>query len=588
MACLRFRTRGATIREATMKTGAASTDVLLPVALERARGLSPVMFVAMVSWMLVIALTERVPPVLIALNILSCSITAGVAIASRSARFARAGHVLCNLLWCAPIVSTLAAAWLTPAPLFTTLLSLETIGAVVLLDTRWVVATTTVVQLIWIVMCLRRPGDAATMICTLATAQAFAIAMQIVLRRAMVRQTETAAALELQLAERTRLEAQLFHAQRMEAVGTLAAGLAHDMNNVLASISSFASLLDDEVTSTRGRADLDQIMMQSLRGAELTRGLLAFSRRGQYRKQTIRIDDIVLEVLPILERTLPREVEIKDKLDGRKLCVDGDPTQLGQALVNIGINAADAMKGRGSLTISTVALELAGESASTLALAPGRYARIELTDDGPGMDEAVKGRVFEPFFTTKPAGQGTGLGLSAVWGIVHAHQGAVTVDSTPSKGTTFTIYLPIVDAETPSRKLPVIARTTRLQRVGTVLVIDDEPAVRAGTARILERMGLTTILAVHGAEGLELHKAHASAIDLVILDMGMPVMGGAECFRKLRETSNVPVLIATGFAVDEDVQDLVARGASLIEKPYAANALIAEVARLLEPAKLTG
>lgn len=569
-------------------------SVLLPIALERARRLGPLLLVAIVGWTAILALTGRGSVTLVGIYLTMSVLVGAIVIAARSPRATRWGHMMCNVGWCAPLVCTLATMYVSPSLHDASLFAIEIIGAVILFNTRWVVVTTTIAQVIWIALCLRHPDSAGVLIAIGVTAQAFAIALQVVLRRAMLHHATTSAALEMQLAERTRLEGQLFHAQRMEAVGTLAAGLAHDMNNVLASISSFASLLDDEVTSPRGRADLDQIVTQALRGAELTRGLLAFSRRGQYRKQRIRIDDIVLEVLSILERTLPREVEIKGKLECGEQCVEGDSSQLSQALVNIGINAAYAMKGRGCFTITTDVVALAGEAAEAVALPPGRYARIAAADDGPGMPDEVRRHVFEPFFTTKPAGEGTGLGLSALWGIVQAHLGAVTVDSILTKGATFTIYLPAVDGEGPSRKLPVIGRTSKLQRIGTVLVIDDEPAVRAGTARILERMGLTSLVASNGAEGLDLHAANASSIDLVILDMGMPVMGGAECFRKLRETSNIPVLIATGFANDEDVQSLVARGASLIEKPYPANALIAEVARLLElskpaaPAERTG
>ena len=558
-----------------------SHGVLSPIASERARILSPVMFVAMLTWFGFLGITGRLSPVATVVDALTCAMAGVTALLARRASFARRGNALLAVVWCSPVISTLVAAYEAPGPLYAMLLPLEIVGTVVLLDTRWVVGLLGTLLGIWIAMNLGGT-DAAVYILVVVTATTFAIAMQIMMRRAILAHATTAAELTHHLAERTRLEQQLLHAQRMEAVGTLAAGLAHDMNNVLGSITSFAAILDDEVQPTRGRSDLEQIVTQSLRGAELTRGLLAFSRRGQYRKETIRIDDIVLEVLPMLERTLPRSIVVSHQLAGGARCIEGDPVQLGQALVNLAINAAEAMRGNGTLSIATTVLELAGDAATTLELPPGSYARLQVTDTGVGMDAATRLRMFEPFFTTKPAGEGTGLGLAAVWGIIQAHRGIVAVDSTKGHGATFSVYLPVSRARKPSHLPPVVTRTARLDRVGTVLVADDEPAVRAGTVRILQRMGLSALEAENGEDALAKFDNHTGTIDLVILDMGMPVMGGAECFRKLRERSQVPVLIATGYAVDEHVQEIVATGAGLIEKPYPANDLIRAVAKLLE------
>ena len=558
----------------------------MPIARERARTLAPAVFLAMLGWVVIIEATGGMSGGVLGIEVTMCGVAAIVAWITRRGRAPVGyGHALCAALWSAPVIGTLTAAYADPQPVYATLLQLEIVSAVVLLDTRSVIALLGAVLGLWVPLGLRDAGGPVVSILPAVTAATLALAMQIVMRRALVIQATTAAELKLQLAERTRLEEQLLHSQRMEAVGTLAAGLAHDMNNVLASITSFAGLLDDELDSPRARADLAQIVSESMRGAELTRGLLAFSRRGQYRKQTIRIDDVVHEVLPMLTRTLPRSIAIHDELNGDNLCVDGDPIQLGQALVNLGLNAAHAMTGTGTLAIATAVLELRDEAAAALALRPGRYARLRVSDTGAGMDEATRRRVFEPFFTTKPAGTGTGLGLSAVWGIVQSHQGAISVESTVGHGTTFCIYLPVVDAVPATRALPVMMPTEPLQRVGTVLVTDDEPAVRRSTARLLQRMGLVVLQAANGEEALAQLGTHAATIDLVILDMGMPVMGGAECFRKLREVSEVPVLIATGYAADAEVQELLARGAALIEKPYPSNAFIHEVGRLLEAGK---
>ena len=373
---------------------------------------------------------------------------------------------------------------------------------------------------------------------------------------------------ELQRAqeERARLQEQLLHSQRMEAVGTLAAGIAHDMNNVLMSISSLASLLEDSDRRTM-HEDVNLILMQTERGASLTRSLLAFSRRGQYRKRPIALWEVVRQLIPILQRTLPKSIAIRVELPDERVCVEADSTHLEQMLLNLALNARDAMGGAGTLSI-------VGD------LARDGRARLRVGDTGTGMDEATRIRVFEPFFTTKPLGKGTGLGLSTVWGIVQAHGGEITVDSTPGAGATFTILLPASDAE-PTPRIPLTRLPTAepvIEVRGTVLVVDDEAAVRNTSMRLLERMGLDVITAENGLDALA--KLH-DGVQLVVLDMGMPVMGGAECFRRLRERSDVPVLIATGFASDEEAQAIVARGASLLEKPFTSARLKHEVSRLL-------
>jgi len=562
---------------------AASTDMLAEIAFYRARHLSPVLFFAMSAWCLVLQFTER--PALLGsiVNCVTGAIVGITAIIARRDVSPRWGHLLCGLMWCCPVSSTLVGAWLAPEPIYAVLLPLEMVGAAVLLDTRWVIGLMIAVQAFWIPLSLRANAhDASLFLMTATTAQVFALVMQIIIRRALVVHANTARELKLQLAERMRLEDQLLHSQRMDAVGTLAAGLAHDMNNVLGSITSFAGLLDDEVRSASGRADLDQIVAQSMRGAELTRGLLAFSQHGKYRKQALGIDEVVLEVLPILERTLPRSIAIRHELHGRELGVEGDPTQLHQVLVNLAVNAAHAMSNHGELVISADVVSLQGQVPGMLGLRAGRHARFRVIDTGTGMDDATRRRVFEPFFTTKSAGKGTGLGLSTAWGIVQSHHGAITVDSTLGKGSTFTFYLPVIGEASAKRAPAVTDRTVRPVKVGTVLIADDEPVVLAGTARIVQRMGGVTLQACNGEQALDLHREHAPEIDLVILDMVMPVMGGAECFRRLRENSQVPVLISTGYAVDADVQEMVARGAGLIEKPYRSNELIDQVVKLLD------
>ena len=385
---------------------------------------------------------------------------------------------------------------------------------------------------------------------------------------------------ELERSERDRnnLNDQLLHQQRLEAAGSLAAGLAHDMNNVLAAIYGLAELLLDDSNDERIRGELEQIVQQAERGASLTRSLLAFSRKGQYRKQVLELDAVIKSALPLLAHTLPKSIHVKAQLGAGETRIDGDPVQLVQVLVNFSINAAHAMKSEGGLTIATSIVQLGGKGAERLALAPGAYVKLDVTDTGCGMDATTRSRVFEPFFTTKPQGEGTGLGLALVWGVVKGHDGAVEVTSEVGQGSTFSVYLPITTAT------PIVVAPTRAPRASnkhTVLVVDDEPLVRAGVTRMLERLGYSVLGAANGAEALRVFGTNPG-IGLVILDMNMPVMNGAECFTKLRAITSVPVLIATGYALDKDVQTIVARGAALIEKPFSSSALIVEIARLLD------
>ena len=380
--------------------------------------------------------------------------------------------------------------------------------------------------------------------------------------------------------ERDRLQNQLLHPHRMEVAGTLAAGLAHDMNNVLAAISSIAEVLLDEPREPEVRNDLEQIVAQAERGAALTRSLLAFSRKGQYRRAIGSVDEIVRNVVALLGHTLPKLVIVRDQLGCGAACVDGDAVQLGQVLINLCLNAADAMAGKGTLILTSQVVELDPAAAGALGVAPAKYAQVAVRDDGCGMDEDTRRRAFEPFFTTKPQGKGTGLGLALVWGVVSAHDGAVAIESKLQVGTTVSIYLPISTAAPARAPAPVQARA--LPTDTTILVVDDEPAVRSGTTRILERLGYSVLGASDGAEALRVFEAHENAIGLVVLDMKMPVMDGAECFRRLRKQSAVPVLLATGYAIDEDVQKLVAHGAALIEKPFSASSLTVEVTRVLQ------
>ncbi len=494
----------------------------------------------------------------------------------------RFAHLFLALVWMIPITGTLLTQAFTRDPVLTYVLTVELLACGLLLRAPWVLGAFAIIDIVWLVIAIdhnTKPLFGALIIMS----EVIGFLFHRVYTRQIVRaethrreQEQTAEKLAAQLdelrrseEERGRLHEQLVHAQRMEAVGTLSAGLAHDMNNILGSIMSFAELARTDLDSPAGnpREELELIISQAARGAELTRALLAFSRRGQYRKQPVVIGDLVREVSSMLTRTLPKSIALRVKLPDEPLYVAGDPTQLVQVLINLAVNAADAMRDSGTLSID--------------ASVHGRFTHIEVSDTGSGMDEETLKRMFEPFFTTKARGKGTGLGLSTVWGIVTGHDGSLDVRSTVGVGTTFTIRLPLTAERPPSLPAPVETPTKEKVVRTKILVVDDEPHVRRGTRRILERKGYETLEAANGAEALEVFAAHAEEIGLVVLDMMMPVMGGRECFEQLRTRTDVPVLVTTGHTSDDAAQQLIAQGAAFLEKPFPAADLVREAARLL-------
>ncbi len=561
-------------------------SVLVPVVRERARILAPAIWLCSIAFVLASG-RFGVRPELWAYAcwwvVLGCqaALVFGFVAHKIPDRFVQLASSA--TLWF-PALITATGMYSTHLGVYSTLFIVMVASAGSLLDRKLALGTIAAFVLIGSVLIVRSVTQYPAMcISVLVFAAVGAVPIHVLMVRAFVRAElnraaadEAARQLELRIEElqraneeRAQLSDQLLHSQRMEAVGTLAAGIAHDMNNVLASVNGLADLLLSELKPQHLRDDVEQILAQTERGAALTRSLLAFSRRGQYRKRPLRLWELVRGVVPILERTLPKSISIQCELRN-DVCIDGDPTHLEQVLVNLALNARDAMSGSGTLTIC-------GDL-------DAQQARLRVSDSGIGMDEATRHRVFEPFFTTKPLGKGTGLGLSTVWGIVQAHGGSIAVASTPGNGAAFTIHLPLSDATpialgraTTSQEVVVVQTTPR-----KVLVADDEVAVRNASKRQLERIGIDVITAENGIEALEKFAANRASIGLVILDMGMPGMGGAECFAKLREQSDVPVLIATGYAVEEEAQKLVGLGASFLEKPYSADQFRREVMRLLK------
>ncbi|HYW85205.1 MAG TPA: response regulator [Spirochaetia bacterium] len=378
----------------------------------------------------------------------------------------------------------------------------------------------------------------------------------------------------MDITERKRLQTQVLQAQKMDALGLLAGGIAHDFNNLLTAISAnLQLLLLDAPKETDMYHDLMQIMSTVERGTALTRQLRFFTRQATGTRQIISLNDVVQETWEIFKHTFPPEITIQLSLAPSPWTIEADPNQMSQVLVNLCMNARDAMTdapagpdGR-TITIETANIELKDEDAArSVGARPGRYMRLTVRDTGVGMSPELLERLFIPFVTTKGERSGTGLGLAVVYGIVASHQGFIDVQSEVGKGSTFEVFLPMTERrEAPIEDLPA---PTLVHGQGTILVVDDEPQVREVISRVLASCGYTVITAEDGREALR-RFGDGSAIDLVVLDMVMPGMGGRECLARLREAdAAVRVLIATGYTSDGSAQELLGEGAlAIVEKP---------------------
>jgi signal transduction histidine kinase/ActR/RegA family two-component response regulator len=381
--------------------------------------------------------------------------------------------------------------------------------------------------------------------------------------------------------ETERLEARVHQSERLESVGQLAGGIAHDFNNLLAVILNYSAFVTDELGEDHpARADVDEIRRAADRAAALTQQLLIFSRRERVKPEVFDINDVVSDTEKLLRRTLGEHVELVTTLASDLWPVEADRGQLEQVLVNLAVNARDAMPEGGRLTVETSNLEFADDLVTAhAALPPGRYSRITTTDTGTGMSREVADRVFEPFYTTKPKGSGTGLGLATVFGIVAQAGGHIDLYSEPGLGSVFKIYLPAAEGAVPS---PVEKGASELHvtRGETVLLVEDEPAVRELTRRILSRHGYVVLNAGGGQEGLESLERHNDEVDLLLTDAVMPKMSGRELAEQVSALQpGVGVLYMSGYT-----GDVVARqgGVRLLEKPFTAEQLLAAVRAALE------
>lgn len=380
------------------------------------------------------------------------------------------------------------------------------------------------------------------------------------------------------------LTRQLFQSQKLEAIGTLAGGIAHDFNNILQVCLGYSQLLaEDKTLPVQLKDDARNIYEASRRGADLVQRLLTFSKKREYKPQTLDLNQRIKEIQKILTRTIPKDIKIQLILDRELGLINADPTQMDQVIMNVVVNARDAMPEGGSLTIETANVFLGEEYAKThLNVIPGNYVVLMLTDSGIGMDEETMSRIFEPFFTTKELDKGTGLGLSVVFGIVEQHGGFVRYYSQRGHGTTCKIYFPTIISG------PNITRS-KLKEIPvggseTILIVDDEDQILDFLSRVLENSGYSVITARNGQEALERFLKYRNKLSLIILDLVMPEMDGKQCLEEvLRIDPSVKVMISSGFSANGKISNVMKIGAKeFVTKPYDIDQLLLKIREVID------
>ena len=384
--------------------------------------------------------------------------------------------------------------------------------------------------------------------------------------------------------EKVRLESQLRHAQKMEAVGTLAGGIAHDFNNLLQAVQGYAELLLlSESLTESGEQNVQDVMGAAERGGELTRQLLTFSRKIESKLRPIDLNHEVSNVKELLTRTIPKMIQIELQLAEDLKTVNADPIQLEQALMNLALNSKDSMPEGGKLIISTENVTLDDNYSRLYPEALlGEHVLVTVADSGHGMDRETIEHIFDPFYTTKEVGHGTGLGLAMVYGTVKSHNGHIVCYSEVDKGTTFKIYLPVVEQEAEWREEE--AEGDIEGGTETILLVDDEELIRKLGDRILTKFGYTVLTATDGESALAVYREEQQRIHLVILDLIMPGMGGRKCLEKLMKVNpSAKVLIASGGPPGGPTKESPrARAKGFVSKPYNLRQLLTAVRNALD------
>jgi nitrogen-specific signal transduction histidine kinase/ActR/RegA family two-component response regulator len=386
------------------------------------------------------------------------------------------------------------------------------------------------------------------------------------------------------VSEKKLREAQLRQAQKMESIGTLAAGVAHDFNNLLMGIQGYASLMLLSTDSANPFFEmLKGIEKQVQRGSRLTRQLLGYARKGKYEIRPLDLNRLVKETSETFGRTR-KEITIHRELGADMFPVQADQEQIEQTLFSLYVNAADAMPGGGDLflqTMNTTHNEMKGRLYDPK---PGNYVRLSVIDTGTGIEKSIMAKIFDPFFTTKEMGRGTGLGLASVYGIVKGHGGYIDVDSEMGRGTTFRIYLPETE-QVLKEKGSGAGNVNEIPKgEGTVLLVDDEDVMLDVGRQMLEAMGYSVIVSHDGGEAIELYEENKDAIDVVMLDIVMPNMGGGEAFDRLREINpDVKVILSSGFSIDSEAAEILACGCDgFIQKPFNLKELSKKLKQILD------
>jgi signal transduction histidine kinase/ActR/RegA family two-component response regulator len=369
------------------------------------------------------------------------------------------------------------------------------------------------------------------------------------------------------ITEQKRLEAQLQQAQKMESMGTLAGGIAHDFNNLLMGIQGRASLMMMDTDSSHPYNEhLKGIDDYVKSAAELTKQLLGFARGGKYEVKAIDLNEFIKKQNSMFGRAR-KEINIRGRYEKNLWTVDVDQGQIEQVLLNIYVNAWHAMLGGGDLFVQTENIVIDENYVKPYHVETGRYVKISVTDNGVGMDEATKQRIFDPFFTTKEIGRGTGLGLASAYGIIKNHKGFINVYSEKGEGTTFNIYFPASEKEAVKEK----EKDEELIRgTETVFLVDDEDIILDVAKDILKTLGYKVLLARGGVEALQVYKKNQDKIDMVILDMIMPDIGGGETYDKLKEINpGIKVLLSSGYSINGQATEILERGCNgFIQKPF--------------------
>lgn len=384
----------------------------------------------------------------------------------------------------------------------------------------------------------------------------------------------------MNITERKELEKQLLHAQKMESLGLFVGGVAHDFNNLLTAISGYGEAIrESDPEDPEIRDSLAAILEAADRAAELTRGLLAFGRREEINRQPVNLCDVVVSTEKLIRKLIGEHIRVETSLPDKKLTIMADSSQLSQVLMNLAANARDAMPtgGRLSITVEEFSVKPGLEARYELP-APGRYARLSLADTGTGISEVAKARMFEPFYTTKEVGKGTGLGLSIVYGIIRQHGGSVTVSSSQGAGTTFNIYLPLIEGKVHDKE-EASAVTGGTE---TVLVVEDDQMVRTFLERVLVRAGYKIITAANGTEALEKF-VHDKNIALVVSDLLMPEKTGIELQEDMnRIRPGTKTLFISGYTGDMVNLGRKREGTSFLKKPFNKNQLLGKMRELLD------